>query len=44
MIRSERDNLGWISRYVKLFLLWNRLANEDYLSTWKKNSEFYKEK
>ena len=41
----ERDNLNGLAEDVKLFFCFgNRLANEDIYPTWKKNSEFYKEK
>ncbi len=41
----ERDNLDGLAEDVKLFYCFgNRLANEDIYPTWKKNSEFYKEK
>ncbi len=41
----ERDNLDGLAEDVKLFFCFgNRLANENIYPTWKKNSEFYKEK
>ncbi|BDX38346.1 hypothetical protein CYCD_17010 [Tenuifilaceae bacterium CYCD] len=41
----ERDNLNGLAEDVKLFFCFgNRLANENIYPTWKKNSEFYKER
>ena len=41
----ERDNLDGLAEDVKLFFCFgNRLANENIYPTWKKNSEFYKER